>query len=285
MIPGLGLLVLFAVMLLVFGCSSDSSPTSTKVGGSETDHDYLLVQGQVNVFLDSAIQFFSTGFDNYNLLPSDDDDVQAHYSPGDPSATTGYGYYPATGWYEFYMSRDNGVFTDHMTDSLQFKVNNEVTADPAAADYMHYIHYWDYVSKLTDQTHANFDSAWINLEFADLDQSQALVTGTGEYWISWNYISVDTTIEANYRVYVEVNDIGIDEISGYGFVSGCPSEGEFSFSIYQSYTLDDGTTPVVVDNKRWAVSATFENGTATVRVTQGNYFWNFTRQVCIVSDL
>jgi len=282
MIPGLGLLALFAVMLLAFGCSSDSSPTSTKTAGLETDHDFLIVQNQVDVILDSAIQFFSTGFDVYNLLPNDDDDVQAHYSPGDPSAVTGFGYYPASGWYEFYVSRDNGVFTDHITDSLQFKENNTVTADPVIADYMRYIHRWDFASKLTSQTYTNYDTAWIDLEFSNLDQTQALITGSGELWMNWNYISVDTTIDAEYHISVEFNDVAIDEVPTYGFVSGCPTEGEFRFIIYQSYTLDDGGTPVVVDNVRWNASVNFENGLATVRITTPDNFWNYTRQACVV---
>jgi hypothetical protein len=283
MIPGLGLLILFAVMFLAFGCSSDSSPTSTKTAGSETDHDYLLVQGQIDVVLDSAIQFFSTGFDNYNLLPNDDDEVQAHYSPGDPSATTGYGYYPATGWYEFYVSRDNGVFTDHMTDSLLFKADNSVTANPGDADYMHYIHHWDFASKLTSQTYTDYDSSWVDLEFTDLDDTQAQLNGTAQLWMNWNYVSIDTTIDADYNVFVYFNDVGIDEVPTYGFVSGCPSEGQFSFAIYQSYTLDDGTTPVTVDNVRWNATVEFENGLATVRITNADSFWNYSRQVCVTS--
>ncbi|UCD16403.1 MAG: hypothetical protein JSV44_08020, partial [Candidatus Zixiibacteriota bacterium] len=234
-VPGLGLFALAAVMLFAFGCSDD--PTSSRTAGSDTDPDYIMVQDQVNTFIDSTIQFFANSFDNYNVMPDNDDDVQNHYSPMYPADIATYDY--STGWHVIYVTRSNDFFTDHITDSIQFRVDNEVVEESLGADYMHFIRNWDFVTgeAYTIYTHTNMEGV-TDLVFTNLDQDRAFINGESSYLVEWNYISNDTTIAAQFEANIEVDNVGIDPVPTYGWASGCPSVGRIDMDITQTYTIE-----------------------------------------------
>ena len=64
--PGLGLTALAASILLAGGCSNDSSVTTSIQPGSATDPGFLLVQDQINNYLDSVDVTYSTAFSKLN---------------------------------------------------------------------------------------------------------------------------------------------------------------------------------------------------------------------------
>ncbi|MBN2226442.1 MAG: hypothetical protein JW763_03675 [candidate division Zixibacteria bacterium] len=278
-LPGMGLLALIAVMLFAFGCSDDS-PTKSYTAGSDADPEYVMVQNQVNTFLDSTIQFFGNSFDNYNVMPNDDDEVENQYSPMYPTDTATYTY--SEGWHEIYVTRSNAFFTDHIRDSLQFQVNNDPVEDASGADYMRLIRHWDFVTgeAYTVYTHTDMEGS-LDLEFEDLDTDLCMINGSNEITVTWNYISEDTTIEATFEIDITVDDIGIAPVPSYGWASGCPSSGTINYTIVQTYTIevDEVSDPI---EKTWTATVTWEDGTASVRVYCGNYRWTYTRDVCDV---
>jgi len=279
-LPGMGLLALVAVMLIAFGCSDDS-PTKSYTAGSDTDPDFAMVQNQVNTFLDSTIQFFANSFDNYNVMPNDDDLVESQYSPMYPTDTATYTY--DGGWHEIYVTRSNSFFTDHIRDSLQFQINNDPVENASGADFMHLVRHWDYVTgeAYTVYTHTDMEGS-LDLQFADLDTELCTINGVNDITVIWNYISGDTTIEATFEIEMTVDDISIAPVPTYGWASGCPTSGEIDFTVEQSYTIE---TDVVSDpiEKSWTVRVEWEDGVASVRVYWGDYRWTYTRDVCDVS--
>ncbi len=278
-LPGMGLLALTAVMLFAFGCSDDS-PTRSYTTGVDTDPEFVMVQNQVNTFLDSTIQFFGSSFDNYNVMPDDEDQVENQYSPMYPTDTATYNY--SSGWHEIYVYRSNAFFTDSYRDSLQFVNGGQVVEEASGTDYMHLIRHWDYATgeAYTVCTHSGIEGS-LDVEFEDLNTDLCVINGSNDITVEWNYITEDTTIEATFEIDMTVNEIGIEPVPSYGWASGCPSSGTISYTIVQTYTVEVDAVSDPVE-KTWTATVTWEDGTASVRVYCGDYRWTYTRDVCDV---
>ncbi|MEA3297654.1 MAG: hypothetical protein U9R56_07305, partial [candidate division Zixibacteria bacterium] len=83
-----GLTAVFCIAILFLaGCSSDNSTsTPTTVNGSMTDPEFVVVQSQINTFVDSTISFFKNGINTFNGISEDGTILPPQYvvSPGNP---------------------------------------------------------------------------------------------------------------------------------------------------------------------------------------------------------
>ena len=275
-LPGLGLVVLAAIMFWAAGCSDEKSPISPINYGSLTDPDFIMVQDQVNDYLDSSMEYFSAGLGNISKLPSDTGKIRNQYGPMNPEDTVAYAY--LNGWHIVYVSRSNFRFTDRFMDSVQFMNNSEMIQNPAGLDYMHYIRHWNFANRDTTITHANLGGG-IDLEFSGLDGNVATINGTKNLLAEWIYLSNDTTLRAFHDMDVRVNDVTVQKSPDYGWSSGCPTGGSVNMDINQSYILNVGAGPDL-HVKAWQVTVTFNDGVAAVRVVSAGAVWSYTKTVC-----
>lgn len=283
-VAGVGLMLLAAVLLSISGCS-DSSTNWT--AGSETDYDYLMVQDQIDIVIDSAIASFGSGFDSYNLLPTDEEDddvIIATYAPGGGDVNFTYDYYSSTGWHEIWVANETDYYNMYVRDSVQFQLDDDFVEDALGADYMNYIHNWVYETDAyyQDETHFNWDGR-TQLIYQKLDESLCELDGSNLSEFEWNYFADDTTIAAEFTADVSYRNIEFSPVPGYGWVSGCPVSGRMSGTFSQEYTITIDETPVEV-SKEWKVTVNFEDGSAKVWITSGNNSWRYTRDICNVVE-
>jgi len=292
-VPGLGLILMAAMCVWVGGCSDDSNPAADKIlPGAADDPQFLFVQDHIDNYLDTANVYFETAFDNMYLVPggsgeeyplpdpeTEDPDIPM-YGPMDDGALFEYTY--ADGWHVRYIYRENSVFTDHFRDSTQFMAVSEVVEDAESADYMNFILHWDYTDNETDATHYNW-AGYMNFEFSDLDATTATISGTDASRIEWNYISVDTTIEAVVDMAVTVTDLAVYQSAGEVWDCGCPTDGTVEMDVNVSYTLDDGVFPQMTATA-WDVTVEITDGAAEVRVVNGKEYWEYTVDMCTVTS-
>lgn len=275
--------VLATILIMGYGCS-DSSSTNW-ISGSATDYDYQLVQPQINNVIDSAIASFNAAFDSYNLLPTDEDDdeiIIATYAPGGGDVDFTYNYYASTGWHEIWVAQETDNYAMYTRDSVQFRQDDEFVEEATYADYMNYIHNWVFETdnSLTDETYADWTGR-SQLVYTDLDQDFCELNGSGNAVINWNYISEDTIIAAEFESGITYAHVVFSQVPSYGWASGCPVSGTMRFELTQSYTITVDDTPAE-HSYTWIVKVTFDNGSASVRVTRDNVSWNFSRDLCTV---
>lgn len=275
--PGIGLLIVAVTLLMAAGCSDDSTTlTGGPVAGSENDPEYLVVKQQLNGYLDSTSEIFSTGLNNIYQLPTSPDEIREQLSPMGPNDTAQYTY--NGGWHVTYISQYFTYFSRYFRDSVQFQVDSTPVEESHDLDYMHYIRNWGYTSNLTDTTHTNM-YGYINIEFDDLDQDICSVNGANNVLVEWTCISNDSTIEAIFDMEVTVDDVTMNCSSNYGQVSGCPLGGRLTMTIDESYSVNDGSS-TDFSVRSWTVSVNFDDGVAGISVSSEGEVWSYTRQIC-----
>jgi len=277
-IPGIGLMFLAVMVFLMAGCSDDDNPlpSAGQVNGSFDDPEFLLVQDQVEDFLTSTEQMFILGLDNVYQLPTDTEYVRNMYGPMGPDDIVQYDY--AGGWHVTYIAHFNPFADDFFRDSVQFQVNSQPVEDPDGLDWMQYIRYWGYTSNVTTQTHTN-QSGYVNFQFENLDENYATVNGFNNTLVEWNYVSEDSTVEAVFDMDMTVADVVIGQVPSYGWISGCPLEGNMTFGIEQAYNVSIGETNDF-RVRSWDVWVTFDMGVADISISSENEIWNFQCDVC-----
>ncbi|PKK84865.1 MAG: hypothetical protein CVT49_01545 [candidate division Zixibacteria bacterium HGW-Zixibacteria-1] len=277
-LPGIGLLLLAAMLFLMPGCSDDKNPVPSTgfTAGDLENPEFLLVQDQINNFLHSTEETFLLGFENVYQLPTDTEYVRNHYGPMGPDDIVEYNY--IEGWHITYIAHFNPYADDYFRDSVQFQIASEPVEDPEGLDALYYIRHWGYTSNEVDVTHTN-RSGYANLQFTELDQDFGVVNGVNNSIVEWNYISEDSTVEAVYNIEMNINDITVGRVATYGWVSGCPREGRVNLTVDQAYSVNYGeSSDFWVRN--WDVRITFENGLANVNISSENQVWNYEYEVC-----
>jgi hypothetical protein len=275
-VPGFVLIGLAALLLSVAGCSDSKTSSSGKIAGSPNDPEFLMVQEQINDYLDIMDDDLAAGMENVYQLPTDTEEVRNMYAAMGSNDTAQYFY--GDGWHVIYIARHNDYFSDFFRDSVQFRSGTEPVEEPINIDYLHFIRHWGYASHLTDVTHTN-KAGYTNLVFEGLDGSAVTVNGAKDYLVDRHYISDDTTIDAQLSMDVDINDVVVLPVPTYGWVSGCPSEGTMTMALDLAYEFHGGQT-TITNERSWSVLITFENGTAGVRVSSGNMVWGYTHNIC-----
>jgi len=277
-LPGIGLLLLVAFVFVWVGCSDDESP-SGPTQGSETDTQFLLIQDQINEYLDSTQAVLTLGLENIVQLPTDTEEVVNIHGPMGPNDTALYSY--ANGWHVVYIAKYATNFNFSFRDSIQFKNGDVIVETPDPLDYLHFIQHWNLASNLTDQTHTDL-TRYINLVYDNLDTDTATIDGTNNADVEWNYINGDTTITATFDMNATATDVNVVRSNLYGWVSGCPCSGEIDMTINEAYSADDGTNQASF-NRTWTVTIELDDGVATVDILSNNVTWHYTYTMCLIS--
>ena len=276
-IPGFGLLLLAAVVFVVAGCSDDDAPSTSNLSpGSVSDPQFLLIQGQINEYLDSTQSVFSVGLKNISQLPTDTEEVVIIHNAMGPNDTAQYTY--ANGWHVTYIAKYTQYYDVHFRDSVQFMNDDVVVETPDPLDYLHFIRYWELTSNLTSQTHTNL-AQYINLTYDNLDTDTASINGTSNSDVEWNFISGDTTVTAVFNMNVTVENIKVARSNLYGWVSGCPCSGTISMTIIEEYSATMGADQVDI-SRNWSITIDIENGVASVDIVSETETWSYTYIIC-----
>lgn len=276
--PGVGLILLAAILLFWAGCSSNKTIVNNEpTDGSLTDPEFLLVKQQINNYLDSTMELLTGGFENIAHLPTDTDQVDIIHGPMGVNDTVTYQY--IGGWHITYVSHYYQNFDFRFRDSVQFQKNSIAVPSADSADYMRYIHHWYISSNFINVTHTN-SSGDVDIVYTNLDTDTATINGTNDMMIVWNFISNDSTLTATFDIDVTVDNIRTKKAMD-GWISGCPCSGDINMTIAQSSILvvNDATTIRV---RNWAIDISFNNGTATATITSDNEKWTYTYAVCSI---
>lgn len=277
-IPGIGLLILAALMFLMSGCSDDDNPipSSGLTNGDPENPEFLMVQDQINDYLGSTEEMFILGMDNIYQLPTDTEYVRNMYGPMGPNDIVEYDY--VDGWHITYIAHFNTYADDFFRDSVQFQIASEPVEEPEGLDAMYYIRHWGYTSNQVDVTYTN-SNGYVNLQFTEMDQDFGVINGVNNSIIEWNYISDDSTVEAVFNMQLTAQNITVGKVATYGWISGCPRSGRMNLTIDQSCNVTIGEN----DNfwvRNWEVQITFDTGVANVQVTSDDQVWNYQCEVC-----
>ncbi len=274
---GLVALSLSALMALAVGCGSDNNPADS--GGSMTDPAFVEVQPEVNTFIDSVFVAFSAGLSSHNEVPITDGQIRKFYGPGIPGGTNQSTYeYTAEGWHHITLAANDNVTIVGINDSIQFRNNQTAQQAPAGADVLDYRHHWAItpVDQTSDFATMTGDVGYV---FSGLNSTSAIISGS--YGFSVNKHTVDTSaiVTDNNFAFSSTANVSIAQPAAGIWGSGCPSDGNVTFSVAQTRIVTNGSA-MDTTSVAWTGSATFLSGVATVRVTDGTTSWTYSRSVC-----
>ena len=275
-----GMTVLIGVMLLVVaGCGDDTS-TPTTITGSLTNPEFVVVNAQLDDFVDSTIAFFENGLNTINGI-ADDGVVIPQYAVSpeqQDSSVTSY----SNGWHVIQMTRterdqdQNGVWWTSLADSIQYRKNGVAQESYEGRDQLLYRHHWAYDVFDTTVSHTGFLGN-ANYTFSNLLTSQATITGSRDFTANNKVVTVDSTIWRNLTFTADINNVTLRYFANTGWCN-CPTSGSISTTVEMVYNKDDGD-PVTTT---WHATFAFSNGTMTASVTCGNTVWSYTSNQCSV---
>jgi len=286
--PGLVLMALVALLMWAGGCSDDRSVTTGITPGAEDDPGFLLAQDHINNYLDSVNVTYEMALaktypvDNEPWLPDrskyDNDSLVNPVVAKVHDSSNVYEEWYANEWHmaNFAFYYDDMVYSFY--DSVQFQVDQLSLSVAEGADYLRYIRHWSYVSRNTDVTHTDL-SGYFDFEFNGLDEEIATINGNDNFMVTWNYISVDSTIEAVFAFEATVNDLNISKDAEELWSCGCPVSGSLGLDLEISYTKNGGAFPELTTSS-WEISAEIEDGSATVTAISGQNYWEYTYDMC-----
>ena len=283
--PGLAI----AAMLMILcwaGCSSDSSLSTSIAPGVETDPGFLIVQDQVNSYLDTVNVVYSMALDKIylgeeNQDPQDLEIIDINADPGggiNKIGTPVYleGYSDGWHWTEYAQYYTNYSYS--YTDSIKFMNDDLYLHLSDGLDYLRYIRHWEFENDVTTATHTDL-SGYFDFEFQGLDSDTASISGFDNFLVEWHYAGVDSTIDAVFGVEATLADVevvrGVDDL----WADGCPCSGSIGMDINVSYTVTANAFPVMTA-RSWEITAAISNGVATVTAISNMQYWTYQYTMC-----
>lgn len=280
LVSGLMAIGCIAVLLLA-GCSSDNSTsTSITTDGSLTDPEFVVVQDQINTFVDSTISFFQNGVNTFNGISEDGTILPPQYavSPGNPDAfDTSY----ADGWHRIRicMTNEELGYETTLLDSVQYRRNNQARENWEDRDQLVFKHRWTYGDLDTTVSYNCIDGN-SNYTFSDLDTDEATITGNNNMHQYSYQVMADSTICRDMTIDANLHNFYIRHSSATGWCN-CPTEGSMSGATFRMIYQKDSNVP---DTTNWTFNLSFNNGTMTANVRMNNIVWNYTHQACLISQ-
>ena len=266
------LLVIGSLFGLLIGCSSDT-PNSPDPG-SLNDPAFMLVQAEVNDFLEANIEYFANGLGSMAALGAGNVDPIL-YGPGGP-ATSDTNYY-ANDWH---IINSTWVFAENtfmLWDSVQFR---DATGTPLVTSQMiselTFNRHWTDLANNTSGSYRNSEGV-SHLEFTNLlsPSTQALVNGTSYWGVYSNTVSVTQgDMISTWDIFSNVNDVAINKGVDGAWSSGTPASGTISAIVTVNTNVGTGQEAT----REWQIEVTFADGTTSCYVTSGNLFWHWNHQ-------
>lgn len=285
--PGLGLVALFILMAWA-GCSSDSSLSTSIQPGVETDPGFLIVQDQVNNYLDSVDVVYSMALSKIypvegGQLPPDSEIKDTDTGPiggiskiGTPVFLEGY----SNGWHwtEYAQYYSNSSFT--FTDSIKFMNDDLYLHLAEGLDYLRYIRHWEFENNITTASHTDL-SGYFDLEFHGLNTDIASISGFDNFLVESHYVSVDSTVDAVFGVEAIIANVKVVRGADDLWEDGCPCSGTIDMDMSVSYTVTADAFPVM-SARSWEITAEISNGVATVTAISNMQYWTYEYTMCIL---
>lgn len=278
-------LALMAVLAFVAGCSDDDAATTPAITyGDNDDPVFVPVQTQIDGVLDEMIGDFAAGMGNLYTNPGDTASIRAELIPPwmvpnpdeEPVDTLITGY--QNEWHFVYASYLGDAYRSVFCDSIQFRIDGEAVETPTNdVDYIHNIANWAITCLNQNVSHLDLNGR-SDYEFAALDQAVATVDGDGHHMVEITYVSADTSYFGNYNFNMTVAGVQVAK-SPTGWNNACPVAGTITMTMSYVYAW---TGPQSSGNgaSSWTVTASFDQGTATVTASNGASTWQYVSDVC-----
>jgi hypothetical protein len=274
----LGVTLLAGLLVMFAGCGSDDKSTNS---ADYNDPEFLVVQQEMDYFIDSTLAYFTGGLGNIYGLATDTmvDPVLYGSRPPEYDSTqdTALATY-ADGWHVVYFSIHRATYDKIIRDSIQFIKDGQTQQSSAGLESLNYKHFWTYDVTDTTVTHRSYTGN-SDYAFVGLDTAQATITGNNELQIHSVYVSTDSTVWRDINVDATLTDMKVDKASG-GWVQSCPCAGAISASIEMVYKKDSAAP----DTTNWAVNLSFSDGSMLSSVIRGSASpWIYSTQLCTPS--
>ncbi len=271
--------ILAALACIIFalaGCSDDDTGTSSINYGSLEDPEFVVVQDQINMFIDSTVNFFGQGLGTLQGISSGDGTiipVQYAVSPdGDDFVEVTYD----NGWHVIYITQHEGTYATTLRDSVQYLRNGLAQQSVSGLDQLRFKHYWDFDVVDTNVTHSVL-VGHNDYTFANLNTALATINGSNALEVYSKSVFVDSTIRYNFDIEASLDDFTVRQSPFSGW-SNCPVAGAINATFEATYRRD-AETPVTTT---WEAELTFDNGQMLALVTSGDITWRYECDVCNV---
>lgn len=267
-----GLTLLAVLGLLIGSCSDDKTTTanSTSIIHSQFDE----TQEQVNAFVDSTLSVFNTCLniiDIGNDASSDTTTTLVLYSAVDPDSVV-----VSDEWYLVYVSDVDlsAGYSNVMLDSIRFLQNGTFQDSPKNADALNIRHNWDFENLDTTLSYSNYSNNG-DITLYDVDMDTTTVTGTTTLQVTSKKVNEMYTERSDFDIQLTISNLKVENIDG-DCNFGCPYSGTITVAVDLTYQIDDDEA----DISSWEFVLTFENGLASVIVTQGTRQTDYTCDFC-----
>lgn len=275
--------VFVIALALIWGCGDDKTSAPTVTYGSIDDPEFVPVKTQIDSVLTDFVEDVLLGFDNLYSSRIDTTRIRAELTPPsivpDPDAN------PDTliaiyenGWHFIYATYVGDIYHSRVMDSIRFEVDGMPVEVPSAnVDYIHFINNWEFTALNPAVSHIDFDGR-NDFNFADLDQSVAIINGTTVNNIEIVYIGVDTTMTNSFNFDFSASDIHMPR-TNQGWVATCPVAGTLDMTLTHTYSWTSNVTEGSGATE-WTIQVTFNNGTATVTADNATTTWRYQCEIC-----
>ena len=279
-----GLMVL--AVALIGGCSSDDRSISAPpvVYGSNDDPEFVPVKAQIDSVLGDVVGDVFDGLDELGTAPGEPENARADLSPSrdnpiDTDPDTLIVVY-LNDWYFVYACHRGPVYYALRRDSLQYQIDGTPVEIPNSnVDLIHVIDNWTFTAVNQNVSHVDY-AGRNEFVISDLDQLTAQITGTANHNIAADYIGTDTSLTACFSFNATVTNLAVTKV-GDTWSSGCPSSGGVAMTLAYVFSWSNGTS-IGNGSSTWEVTATFDDGEATVTASNGETTWQYQCQVCLM---
>lgn len=271
----LGLIFLISFTFAFVGCGSDDDTPMTGNKGSLTDPEFMAVQAQIEIFVDSTVEFVTTGLVNISAISAYDDLIDPLiYGPSFPDSDYVSSTY-ANGWHVVSIVRSRSDYLNTMNDSVQFFVDGTPQQSPDGIDAMYYSHKWLFTNADTSVSCNTYEGHTV-MNFTGLDELETMFNGSQTLAVMSKFVSADSTVWRDFEFDADYNSIVVAK-TGSGWMQGCPSSGSISMTLTMEYSKDDAEAV----SSTWLVTVGFEDGVMTTIVRKGNVSWNYSTDICM----
>ena len=269
-----GEILLAALVVMFFGCGSNDKSTGSTV--NYNDPEFTAVRGEVDLFIDSTLEFFTNGLDNIHGLATDTSLVNPIlYVPGPIDLTTDS--VSATysgGWHVVYIALNRSAFVSILRDSIQFLKNGQPQQSSSGLDDLFYKQFWTYRVNDTTVTHESF-AGNADYWFSGLNTSQATISGSNVFSVYSKFVSTDSTVWQDINIDATLSGIRVKKNTS-GWAQSCPNSGSIAATVEMLYQKGSAAP----DTTNWTVSLTFNNGNVSSIITRGTTVWSYNEQIC-----